>query len=104
MPSWRPSSRQVPGRLDERGAGASGFAYVDRSAEPDGLRRIHLLPGRRIDVKGAGANLDMPDLDTLQAPLKVQLQGSHGICFEATFPEIDVRNKNQGRRLKAGSD
>lgn len=57
-----------------------------------------------MDVRGTGLRLDMPDLDTLQAPLKVQLQGSHGTCFEATFSEIEVRNKNQGRRLKAVSD
>jgi hypothetical protein len=67
-----------------------GYAYRDGGLlDPDGLRRVRLVPGAtaRIAVDGAGANLGVPSPLAVEPPLVVQLQGGAGACWESRFAE-----------------
>jgi hypothetical protein len=86
-PCWNPLARP-------------GFTYVDpaQSAEPDGVRSITLSAGpdgsAYIGFAGQGGLFPFPsnggfggisDLTGIVAPLKVQLQNTNGLCFEADY-------------------
>lgn len=67
---------------------AKGFQYKDKEATPDGVTQLKLKEGTvagkaQIQVKGKGANLDMPTLP-LALPVLVQLRNSEGVCWEST--------------------
>ena len=87
---------------------ATGYGYRNRGGAPEGMRSLRLKPGQngkaRIEAKGGGGLLDMPDLAALAAPLRVQLQGSHDECFDATFSRVRYKPKGNGTLLRAVSD
>lgn len=80
--------------------GDRGFAFRDGQARWDGLTKIRLVRGEegqaRIILKGSGANLDLADLP-LGLPTDVQLQASHGECWEAFFNVDGARRNNDTR-------
>ena len=80
--------------------------YTDRDADPDGLRLVRLMAGpegkARINVRGKGANLDMPALP-LVPPVTVQLQASNGECWKAEYEEFIQENQADCFKAKAGS-
>jgi len=82
-PCWK---EPFPERLD----------YSDRDADPDGLRLVRLSAGpegkARIQVRGKGANLDMPALP-LVPPVTVQLQASNDECWKAEYEEFVKKNQ-----------
>jgi hypothetical protein len=57
--------------------GTKGFRYTDGEKLPVGIRTINARPGAtgnaRISVNGRGENLNMPLLDQIDVPLRVQL-------------------------------
>jgi DNA-binding beta-propeller fold protein YncE len=72
--------------------GANGFRYRDTAMTPDGLLKLVLKPGTgtaRITAKGKGANLTLPALP-LTTPVTVQVQGSHGKCWEHVYNAAGV--------------
>ena len=84
------------------------YRYVNRDRTPDGLGAVALIaPGRqvRMKVRGDDANLSgrpfgLPSLP-LALPLRVQLQGQDGACWEATYSTADT---NDPTFFKATSD
>jgi DNA-binding beta-propeller fold protein YncE len=75
-----------------RNDGASGFRYTDSATTPNGLLKLVLKPGTgtaKITAKGRGANLVLPTLP-LTTPLTVQVQGSHGECWEHVYNTAGV--------------
>jgi DNA-binding beta-propeller fold protein YncE len=75
-----------------RNGGASGFRYSDSARTPDGLLKLVLRPGAgtaKVTAKGKGANLTLPALP-LTMPVTVQVQGSHGRCWEHVYNSAGV--------------
>jgi len=90
-PCWKP-------------AGSSGFKYADKDGTPDGVTKETLKAGAaehgKIQVKGAGPNLQLPTLP-LATPVRVQLrQSSSSTCWEATYSTAT----NTASEFKAKSD
>jgi phospholipase C len=90
-PCWKPSS-------------TVGFKYADKDGTPDGLTKVGLKSGAaghaKIQVKGGGANLQLPTLP-LTTPVVVQLrQSSSSACWEATYSTAT----NTSTGFKAKSD
>lgn len=83
-----------------------GFKYKDRQTYVSGTERIALTSsprgGTRVALRGRGPVLDSPDLTSLATPFVVQLQGTHGTCWGASFPAAGVRRQD-GERLVATS-
>ena len=81
---------------------AHGYRYSDRLLTPDGVQKIQLKAGApgsaKIVVSGKGANLGLPPLPIGTLPVTVQLAGSHGKCWQASYPNAQ---KNQSDQLKA---
>jgi hypothetical protein len=75
-PCWKPS-------------GTKGFKYADADLTPQGVQKLQLQSGAegkaKIALGGKGALLPLPALDGLAFPLVVQLQGTHGECWAATY-------------------
>lgn len=89
-----------------RGFGDKGIKYGDVERTPDGLAKILVQPGSngraKLSVTGRGSSLPLPSSTApLPLPLRVQLQGSHGQCWEATFASAST---NAGGRFKALGD
>ncbi len=86
---------------------ANGFRYQDRYATPDGVTKAVLKAGTagkaKVSVDGKGANLLLPNLATLNLPLRVQLQSENGQCWEATYSSGGV-SQSDGEHFKARSD
>ena len=84
---------------------ASGFRYIDRDLTPSGIQQLVLKAGAsgkaQITVRGRGALLDMPPLPVSTLPIRVQLVGSNGACFEARY---STTLRNQTDQLKAKAD
>lgn len=111
-----PASLEVPaGSLCDgdpcwRGLGgppaSKGFRYLDPAAATDGVSRMLLRPGNlqqgRINLDGRGAQLTLPALP-IGLPLRVQVQGSNGSCFEATFSAASVA-RNDARQFRGRAD
>jgi hypothetical protein len=85
-----------------------GVKYVDKARTPHGLKKLIVKPGiagkAKIVAKGGGPNfadaLGTPSLP-LALPIRVQLQTTHGTCWEATyFPAGATRNDSN--RCRAG--
>jgi cysteine-rich repeat protein len=75
-PCWKESSK--------------GFQFRDKERTPDGAQQLKLQAGgdskAEVQIKGAGANLDVPDAASLVGPVVVQLkQASHAVCWGATY-------------------
>jgi polyhydroxybutyrate depolymerase len=88
-----------------------GFRYSDAETTPDGLRTVLLRPGAggaaKAIVKGRGANLSnrpagLPSLP-LALPVRVQLHGEHGECWEAAYGPAGVQ-VNDAARFKASGE
>lgn len=82
-----------------------GWNYRNTDATPDGIFKMKLLAGAAgkasIQVNGRGGGLPMPALGGVAMPLTVQLQGSHGACWESKHSTPSV---NTAAQLKAKSD
>lgn len=71
-------------------ATSAGFSYRNKLASGSGISQMTLKPGdagkAQIQIKGSGADLRMPALDTIAPPLHVQLRNlGNGICWGSTF-------------------
>jgi cysteine-rich repeat protein len=86
--------------------GSSGFRYSDFDRTPDGLQTILLEPGAAanasIVVKGRGDRLVLPSLP-LNLPLKMQLHGPAGACWQAEY-EANGARKNDPTQFKAKAE
>ncbi|HEY2386967.1 MAG TPA: hypothetical protein VGK30_08405 [Candidatus Binatia bacterium] len=86
-------------------ASTTGYRYSDRDLTPAGVQQVQLKAGiagkAKIVLKGRGALLDLPDLPVTTLPLRVQMIGANGACFEATY---STTGRNEADQLKAKSD
>jgi hypothetical protein len=86
-------------------ASASGYRYVDKDLTPSGIQQVVLKAGMagkaQVLVKGRGELLAMPSLPVTTLPIRVQLVGSNGACFEARY---STTLRNQSDQLKAKAD
>ena len=77
----------------------TGFQYRDDDLTPDGIQQLKLKAGSAgrssIQAKGKGALLPAPGFPLL-LPVEVQLIGSLGDCWESSFGNVFVPNKNLG--------
>jgi hypothetical protein len=83
-----------------------GFRFADRDRSPEGLSRLVLRAGAagkaRIVAKGRGGALRLPALPLALDPrVTVQLGGSDGACWEATYGQALA---NEPRRFRARSE
>jgi hypothetical protein len=88
-----------------KATGSTGFKYVDKDGTPDGVTKETLKAGApghgKVQVKGSGANLQLPTLP-LTTPVRVQArQSSSSTCWEATF---STPSTNTSTQFKAKSD
>jgi hypothetical protein len=84
---------------------AGGVDYYDPKAQwVQGLTEIRLLPGpagrSKALVRGRGTRLTLPD-PPLTAPVTLQLQGSHGQCWSATYSTQIMKNADGAFKAKA---
>lgn len=70
----------------------TSFKYADKDLTPDGVQQLQLKEGLKLGksgqaLKGKGSNLDIPALPLSPSafPLRAQLQGSQGLCFETVL-------------------
>jgi hypothetical protein len=85
--------------------GAKGFKYHYKYRRPDGIDKLILKPGdgnAKLSLKGVGANLTIPALPPT-LPLRAQLQGPPGACWEADYSAAGVR-KPGPPKFKGRSD
>jgi hypothetical protein len=72
-----------------KASGTKGFKYGDAERTPEGVQKLTLQSGpagkAKIGFTGKAEPLQMPALDGLIFPLVVQLQGTHGECWAATY-------------------
>jgi uncharacterized delta-60 repeat protein len=77
----------------------SGFRYRAPAGAPDGMTGLKLKSGAadaaRLVAKAKGENLDAPALP-MAVPLRVQVVGSNGTCFEADFSTVGVKRNDTG--------
>lgn len=75
-PCWKP-------------AGTSGFNYKDKQLTPAGIQQLKLKQGAdgkaQIQLVGRGTLLALPNLATVNQPLRVQLRNLNGLCWEAVY-------------------
>lgn len=87
-----------------RAAGTTGWKYSNRDRTPDGMDKVVLKAGTagrpKVLVKATGDNLVTPTLP-LALPVRVQLQTTHGTCFESTS---SLSIKNAPNLFKAKAD
>jgi cysteine-rich repeat protein len=83
----------------------SGFAYADRDASRDGIAKLKLKSGDTWKptavVVGKGPSLSgrpapLPGVP-LALPVRAQIQGPGGLCFEATFTTATRNDAASGR-------
>lgn len=86
--------------------GARTLRYLRKTGVPDGVVRVVLRPGAdgrsRVTLVARGDDLALPALP-LGLPVRVQLQGAHGPCWEATFSAAGAR-KNDAARFQGTAD
>ena len=79
-------------------AGARVLRYRSIERRPDGIERVVLKPGRdgaaRITLHGRGEHIDVPHLP-LGLPLRTQLLGAHGPCWESWHTSAGVRRNDE---------
>jgi uncharacterized delta-60 repeat protein len=79
----------------------AGARYSDGERTPDGISALSLGAdageATNITLKARGDLLDLPALDTLQLPVRVQIQRSGEACWEATFeaPRVNTAERFQ---------
>lgn len=71
-------------------ANASGFTYKSNDGLPNGIIDIRLKPASqsraKVIVRGKGSNLNLPPLQSIQLPMRVQLKAGSGLaCWESTY-------------------
>ena len=76
---------------------ATGFQFKSKAPSVDGATRVSLRAGdagkARVQFKGKGNTLDVPDLNAIGSPLIVQLvNASGGTCWSATFSAPFAKN------------
>jgi hypothetical protein len=80
--------------------GLSGWRYADKEGTPDGIQKLLLRTGdagkSKLALKGKGENLTLPALGMLALPLRTQLRGGAGRCWEAQFPQSSVLKSDAG--------
>lgn len=90
-----PAGGTCNGRSCWSATAAGGFAYADRLAAQDGIRRLRITPGSAgattIALYGTGAYVGTPGAALpLIPPVHVQLVNSFGECWNATFTRPSV--------------
>jgi hypothetical protein len=88
-----------------KATGTSGFKYKNKLHTPDGTDTLALKAGAnkkaKVTIKGKGLNLFNVPATPLPLPLRAQVQGENGTCFEATF---STPLKNTDGQFKAKAD
>lgn len=108
LSGWIPSGGSCAGRDCWRRAGASSFRYKDKTRSSDGMQTLvlkaHADGSAKIVAAGKGAGLAfaVPELG-LAAPVTVQLQSTHGGCWEAIY-RSPARNRSDFFRAKVVSE
>jgi hypothetical protein len=93
--SRAPAGGACAGEVCWKRSGDSGFSYRDRDATPEGLTALAVRAGgvgqTRAQVMSKGPRLHFR-LATrrVPVPLRVQLQATDGICFEARYDAAGV--------------
>ncbi len=89
-------------------ATSTGYKFKDKAAAPSGVSKVGFKGSdealkAKIQFKGKGANLQMPDLAGLGPQIIVQAQNTTtGLCFEAVY--TTPFDKQDISQLKARSD
>jgi DNA-binding beta-propeller fold protein YncE len=86
-----------------KSSGPNGFKYTDPDTTPSGMVKLLLKPGTgtgKIVAKARGSNVTLPALPRPSTAITVQVQGSHGTCFDHSYAPGDVL-KNEGTLFKA---
>ncbi len=77
------------GWRERRGRNSLLYAYRGSGVATQGLRNATLRApgqgGNRIDISGHGRDLELPELEDLAGPLRVQFLSSEGRCWDATY-------------------
>lgn len=80
---------------------SGGVRYKDADRTPEGIGGLSIAGQGKVSLKGRGPNLQPPSAP-LALPLRAQLQGEHGVCWENVFDTTGVKRNADGRFL--GSD
>jgi cysteine-rich repeat protein len=69
---------------------STGYSYKDKELTPDGIGQLVLREGlvdgkAKVQVKGKGLALPMPNLPIVNLPLTVQLHNGAGKCWQAVY-------------------
>jgi hypothetical protein len=80
---------------------STGFRYKDPSGAAGGVQKIILKGGgagrTKVQVLGRGPLLPDPALESIAAPVRVQLvNGDTGTCWESRFEASDIDKQNAG--------
>jgi hypothetical protein len=97
--------RVPPDPLLWKAKGATGFAYADRAASADGVKKVVLKSGAAGKASAAfaagGVTMPVPALGALPAPMTVQLVNHDSVvCLESVFAADDLKT-NTATKLKA---
>lgn len=88
---WRPHGSK---------AKPTGWVYTSKDAIGDGVRSITMTLGSngqaRITLFARGANIGSLDPSTLNHDVIVQVLGSHGVCWQATYSDADITRDRNG--------
>jgi len=80
--------------------GPGGVKYKDADRTPEGVGGLTIATtgsGQgKVSLKGRGPNLQ-PPTTPLALPIRAQLQGEHGVCWEAVFGTTGVKRNAEGR-------
>lgn len=78
----------------------TGFKYADKELTPDGTSSVVLKAGLLGKSKavylGKKENLNLAPFVALPLPLRAQIQGTNGACYEATFNSSGMRVNANG--------
>ncbi len=85
---------------------ATGFVYARKDALPNGITKLDVRSGAdgsaRITLNGKGDPLALPPLPIVAFPFMVELHGSTGACWSASYSSSVQRNDTE--LFKARSD
>jgi len=83
--------------------GRDALRYNDAQGDPDGITRLDVSPGddekASLVARAGGNRLVMPALDSLAAPLLVELRNPRA-CWQSRFPAEGILRRGE-RRLQA---
>jgi hypothetical protein len=86
-------------------ATSTGWTYSQSAPGDRGLQKVTLRSGAdgksKLQAKGKGGLLALPQLPLVGAPIRAQLINGDGKCWEATY---STPSRNDGDRFKAKSD